>query len=136
MPVLRLILLAVLALGTQVPGLRLELCLCRGIGDLFHGHERKSEEPGCCAASAAADPEDGEATLARSCDGECSRCIEVTTHGHPPIGVRPSGTTQASAVPIALVAFSSRPLVRERVRSVTDRAHDPPRARRNLPLRI
>lgn len=136
MPALRLILLVVFSLGMQMPGLRLELCLCRGIGDLFHGHEPVVEEPSCCDAPRAAAPEEGKTRIARSCEGECSGCFEVTTHGHPPIAVPQSGTTPASAVPIGPAVATLRPRACARVRSATARAHGPPRARMNLPLRI
>ena len=113
MPLFRLCLVVIRSLGMQVPGgLQFELCACRGLSELLHGHRRGAVDQGCCADSGAADSCDGEPVVERSRSGECCGCFDVTTPSHPSVDLPPFGVT------------------------VAHRAHDPPWARMNAPLRI
>jgi hypothetical protein len=141
---LRVLLLAALSFGMQVPGgMAFEFCLCQGLTGLFHSHRAGEGSGGCCAkegeaqACVGGDCSDGSERIAKTRNTEdCSGCFEVTTPKHPPCSKSPARISIVPPFVTSFVVACLTSTLQARCIPAADRSHDPPWERRNLPLRI
>ena len=141
---LRVLCLALLALGIPVPGgLTIKACFCRGVSEVFHTHAGHGASKACCDAreDAAATGMDlrrsTETTFSNpSCDRDCRGCLELTTPEHEPSNAPPVQTSVCFLPPpVSFITWPASTRA-ESLPRLKERAHDPPGTRTNLPLRI
>lgn len=142
MNLLRHVLLLVVALGLQVPGgLTLELCLCRGLGELLHHHGGPGTSQGCCAGNRDDSGRADESGPDRCChaapqstEDACCGCFKLTTPEQPhAISLLPSiDIARLDAPPVGVPPLVHEPC--EVAIVMADRGREPPGARTSLPL--
>lgn len=141
---LRVLLMAALSLGLQVPGgIAFDLCFCQGLSGVFHTHGDEAARGSCCVegrddAGCGGGQECGTSgrTSAKDDAGNCDGCFELRTPEHPDRSTPPRAVSVAPPFITELEAGWSPSQSADVPVAVADRGHDPPWERRNLLLRI
>jgi hypothetical protein len=140
MQILKVLLLAIVTLGMQMPGgVTFELCACQGLSRILHDHARVDTPQACCheaPAAARSEERSDEHAWKRTSERECRGCFELHTPRRPVSDAPSHAKPLAYAPPPVQISQFAPRLQCASWSAPTERAHDPPWTRVNLPLRI